>query len=109
MHRHIRNHKMVALVALVLALCGFVVADARAAESKPAGTPGAAQPVDLNRAGIDELATVPGIGKALAQRIVDFREQNGPFARVEDLLKVKGIGEKSFEKMRPYVTVSAKR
>jgi competence protein ComEA len=55
---------------------------------------------------VDELTTIPGIGKSLAQRIVDFRQKNGPFAKVDDLLKVQGIGEKSLERIRAYVTVS---
>ena len=64
-----------------------------------------AKPVDLNAAGSDELEAIPGIGKSLATRIVTFREKNGAFKSVDDLLKVQGIGEKSLEKLRPYVTV----
>lgn len=63
-------------------------------------------PVDINTATMSDLESVPGIGRALAQRIVTFREKNGSFARVDDLLKVRGIGEKSLEKLRPYVTVA---
>lgn len=67
-------------------------------------------PVDLNRADAAGLMSVPGIGPALADRIVAFREEHGPFRRVEDLLKVRGIGERSLEKLRPYLTVGgAKR
>ena len=80
-----------------------------------AGTAGAADnaaeastPIDLNRADVKQLMEIPGIGEVTAQRIVEFREKHGPFGRVEDLLKVKGIGEKSFEKLRPYVKVSKK-
>lgn len=62
--------------------------------------------VDLNLASAEELQAVPGIGPALSERIVRFREENGPFRRVDDLLKVRGIGEKSLEKMRPYLTVT---
>jgi competence protein ComEA len=67
------------------------------------------QPIDLNRASAEELSTIPGIGKTLAQRIVDFRDEHGPFSRVEDVMKVKGIGEKSFQKIRPYLKVAKKR
>ncbi len=56
-----------------------------------------------------ELVTVPGIGKALAQRIVEFREKNGPFAKIDDLIKVRGIGEKSLQRLRPYLTVGKNR
>ncbi|HJQ97000.1 MAG TPA: helix-hairpin-helix domain-containing protein [Candidatus Polarisedimenticolaceae bacterium] len=65
-----------------------------------------AKPVDLNAAGSDELEAVPGIGKSLASKIVAFREKNGAFKTVDDLLKVQGVGEKSLEKLRPYLTVS---
>ncbi len=65
--------------------------------------------VDLNRAGESELIKVPGIGPALAKRIIEFRESHGPFRRVEDLLKIRGIGEKSFQKLKPYLTVSEPR
>jgi len=61
--------------------------------------------IDLNKADLQQLQSLPGIGAAIAQRILDFREANGPFERVEDLLKVRGIGEKSFEKLRPYLRV----
>jgi comEA protein len=62
--------------------------------------------VDINKATEADLVTVPGIGKSLAQRIVEFRQKNGPFNAVDDLLKIQGIGEKSLEKMRPYLTCS---
>jgi competence protein ComEA len=71
-----------------------------------AAAPAEAKLVDLNAAGSDELEAVPGIGKSLATRIVTFREKNGAFKSVDDLLKVQGIGEKSLEKLRPFVTVS---
>jgi len=64
-----------------------------------------AQTVDLNKAGIGELSTVPGIGQVMAQRIIDWREEHGPFKRVEDLMKVKGVGEKKLERLRPYIKV----
>ncbi len=62
-------------------------------------------PIDLNRATARELIQLPGVGEVIAKRIVDFREEHGPFKRVEDLMKVKGIGEKSLEKIRPYIRV----
>jgi comEA protein len=65
-----------------------------------------ASKVDLNTAGVDELQTLPGIGPALARRIVEHRREHGPFRRVEDLLEVKGIGEKSLLRFRDLVTVS---
>lgn len=59
--------------------------------------------VDLNSAGKDELCVLPEIGPALAQRILDYRAEHGPFRSCEDLMNVKGIGEKKFAKIRPYL------
>ncbi len=60
-------------------------------------------PVDLNRADAAELETIPGIGPALAGRIVAWREANGRFRTLDDLVKVRGIGPKTLEKLRPYL------
>ncbi len=65
--------------------------------------------VDINTADEKTLQKIPGVGEALAKRIVEFREQHGPFDRVEDLMKVRGIGEKSLEKMRAHVTVGKRK
>jgi len=61
--------------------------------------------VNLNTASEAELERIPGIGPAMAQRILLYREKNGLFRRVEDLLKVSGIGEKKLEELRNWVTV----
>ena len=62
-------------------------------------------PVNINTASKKELDALPGIGEKLAQRIIDYRSANGPFQSVDDLIKVKGIGEKTLEKIKPYATV----
>ena len=62
-------------------------------------------PVNINTASAKELDALPGIGEVLAQRIIDYRTANGPFQSVDDLIKVKGIGEKTLEKIKPYATV----
>jgi competence protein ComEA len=61
--------------------------------------------IDVNTAGSAELQTIPGIGPALAARIIDYRREHGPFESVEQLLAVKGIGPKLLTRMRDLVVV----
>lgn len=61
--------------------------------------------VNLNTASAETLMALPGIGQTLADRIVAYREENGPFAAPEDLIQVPGIGEKTFANMKDYLTV----
>lgn len=63
--------------------------------------------IDINTATVAELATINGIGPAKAQAIVDYREENGAFASVEDLRSVSGIGDKLLDRMRPQISVGA--
>ncbi len=64
------------------------------------------QKIDINRAEPWLLEALSGIGEVLAQRIVDYRSENGPFRRIEDLLKVSGIGPATFENIKGHITVS---
>lgn len=61
-------------------------------------------PVDINQAGIDELTALPGIGDHLAQRILDYRQLNGPFTKPEELMNVSGIGAGKLEAILDYIT-----
>ena len=63
------------------------------------------QSVNINTATFDELQTVPGIGPVLAQRIIDYREANGPFESASQLTMVSGIGLKTLEEIMDYITV----
>ncbi|MBZ5536993.1 MAG: helix-hairpin-helix domain-containing protein [Acidobacteriia bacterium] len=63
--------------------------------------------VDINHASVEELATLPGIGKVTAQRIVAFREQNGPFRRLEELLIIRGISEKRLKQILPRISLGS--
>jgi len=64
-------------------------------------TPG--QKININTASAAELEALPGIGPVLAQRIIDYRQANGPFGRLEDIKKVKGIGDKTFEDLKDLI------
>lgn len=65
--------------------------------------------VDLNRATLAQLEKLPGIGPVRARAILKFREQSGPFHRVDDLLAIRGIGRSRLEKIRPYVFVQKEK
>jgi competence protein ComEA len=104
-----RDHVRAWLVAGLAASLMVLAANGPAgAAPKSRSDPGVAAPVNVNLASEEELAGVRGIGKVLAKRIVDFRDEHGPFERLEDLMKVRGIGEKSFEKLRPLLTIGKK-
>ena len=61
--------------------------------------------IDINSATIDQLQLLPGIGEALAQRIIDYRTEHGEFAAIEELMNVSGIGEKKFTALRDYIKI----
>jgi competence protein ComEA len=62
-------------------------------------------PVDINRAGAEALERLPGVGPATAAKIMAYREANGHFSRIEDIMEVSGIGEAKFEAMKDLITV----
>ena len=64
------------------------------------------QKIDINRAEVWLLEALPGIGKTLAQRIVDYRQQNGPFRNTNELLKVSGIGTSTYQQIQHLITVA---
>jgi competence protein ComEA len=90
-------------LALTLALAAAIPPVAAAAPQGQQAAPEAK--ININTASADELTTLPGIGPSYAQRIVEHREKNGPFKRVEDLLNVRGIGDKTFERIKDRITV----
>jgi competence protein ComEA len=105
-----RSRLVVALVSvLALGAVGFTAPSRAAAPAPARATAPDMKLVDINTASSAELEAVPGIGKSLAQRILTFREKNGAYGTIDDLLKVQGIGEKSLEKLRPYLVVAKGR
>ena len=96
---------MIAAIAAIALSAAAAGAQGRA--SAPKATATAAAPVNLNTATMDQLATIPGIGVKTAERIIAYREKNGGFKKIEDLMNVSGVGEKTFLKMKPLITVAA--
>ena len=99
---------------LMAAILGIAVSAAAASAQNKSTTQKAATgatatsaaPVNLNTATAEQLATIPGVGPKMAERIIDYRQKNGGFKKVEDLMNVSGVGEKSFLKMKPLITVA---
>ena len=88
------------MIVLSLALSGsFGVASAAEQEA-------AVHLININTATLAELETIPGIGPVSAQRIIDYRTEHGSFSSVDQLVEIKGIGEKSVEKIKPLVTTN---
>ena len=98
--------RMFAGALFVLALIVPSMAAAQGRNPKPAPATAAA-PVNLNTATAAQLETLPGVGMKTAERIVEYRQKNGGFKKIEDLMNVRGIGEKNFLKLKPMITVSA--
>ena len=88
------------LLAAIFATMLLSLASPAGARKRPP-----AKPIDLNRATKSQLEELPGIGPAMAQRILEFREKSGPFEHVTDLRAIRGIGRKRFDAIRHYVFV----
>lgn len=101
---------MIRIVIAVLLALGLGVATTAAQEgsrrSAGTSTASASSPVNLNTATLAQLEALPGIGKSTAERILEYRQKNGGFKKIEDLMNVRGVGEKSFLKLKPLVTVA---
>ena len=107
--------------ALVLAAIVFVSSPLAAQSTAPKAQPGgrAAKPpvtatvmsteiVNLNSATAAQIASLPGIGLKTAELVVEYRTKNGPFKKIEEVMNVRGIGEKSFLKIKDRLTVAQK-
>jgi competence protein ComEA len=89
------THRITRLLVIALVVAGMSAATV-AAEGK----------VNINDATVEQLSLLPRVGPSVAQRIIDFRKEIGGFKSVEDLMLVRGIGEKTFERLAPYVSLS---
>jgi competence ComEA-like helix-hairpin-helix protein len=93
-HTHRAHHVIAGLLALAFLLNTLPVQGADAKK------------VNINNADASQLALLPRVGPSVAGRIVDYRKQNGGFKKAEDLMLVQGIGEKTFELIKPYVATA---
>ena len=97
----------VALVVFALSMAASAQETPR--RSSATSSASASAPVNLNTASVAQLETLPGIGKATAERILEYRQKNGSFKKVEDLMNVRGVGEKSFLQLKALITVAVPR
>ncbi|MBN1222918.1 MAG: helix-hairpin-helix domain-containing protein [Candidatus Aminicenantes bacterium] len=74
----------------------------------PAQSKAAEKKIDINTATSAELQKLPRIGEKVAQRIIDYREQHGEFKKIEEIMKVKGIGEKVFKQIKDLIEAKPK-
>ncbi|HUU39635.1 MAG TPA: helix-hairpin-helix domain-containing protein [Desulfatiglandales bacterium] len=91
-----KNYKKLLALFLVIALFTAFIPVLLAQE---------VQKININKASADELAQLEGIGQKYAERIVEFRTNNGPFKSIEDILNVPGIGPKTYEANKDRITI----
>jgi competence protein ComEA len=104
----VRHLIIVTSVALAAALVlAAPVSAAPFQEKSPEAKAAPVQTVNINTAPADQLERLPGVGPKTAARIVEYRQKNGGFKKVEELMNVRGIGEKAFLKMKNQLTVTA--
>ena len=97
-------------MAMVLAVCAGpaevgVAQESATSVSQPAPSD-SSDPIDLNQATAAELESLPGVGPRTSERIIEYRRDNDGFKKIEELMNIRGIGERSFLRLRPLVTVT---
>lgn len=95
------KHSVFGLVVLALFVAVFAVHVQAHSETPD-------KKIDINTASAAELQKLPRIGEKVAQRIVDFRKQHGDFKKIEEIMKVKGIGERTFKLIKDLIVVKRK-
>lgn len=95
------THRRFVAAVLALALAALVVPGMAAADSKPEPS----GRINVNTATVDQLSTLPGVGPKLAARIVEYRQKSGSFRSTQELMNVKGIGEKNLARIETWLSV----
>jgi comEA protein len=101
------NHAKLATLFIVSLACVLMVpffVQAQAKKNSPS-IPAQIKIVDINKANVEELANVPGVGLKIAERILEYRNKNGKFKSKEEIMNVKGIGEKKYERIKNLISV----
>jgi competence protein ComEA len=105
---------MIRSVLSLVALVSLLAVQPKTASAQGKTTPSAAPAktataavVNINTASASALEALPGVGAKTAARIVEYRQKNGPFKKIEELMNVRGVGEKNFLKLKPQLTVAA--
>jgi competence protein ComEA len=96
-------------LALLVAVPQPIHAAQAADGARSAAKPAVSAPVNINTASATDLQTLPGIGAKTAGRIIDYRQKNGPFKKIEELMNVRGVGEKNFLKLKSQISIGAGR
>ncbi len=97
--RNVRNFLIFFLVLAIFSMSGLQLQGAEKKAVKRSGL------ININTSGVDQLSKLPGIGKKKAERIISFRKKYGRFRRTREIMKVKGIGEKTFKKFAKRIRV----
>ena len=90
------------MLSVMVLFAGNVYAAEKTAAKSAAGSQ---KLININTAGVEQLVKLPRVGEKIAQRIIDYREKNGKFKKLEDLMKVSGIGEKTFKGFEEMLTL----
>ena len=97
--------KTILSIIVILSFLMVFTTNSFSAKKEVKKNPDQSKLININTADVKQLTELPRIGESTAKRIIEFRKKNGKFKRIQDLMKVKGIGEKTFKKLEKRITV----